>query len=226
AYWMPPILQRVQSSGQIEYLPAKSRPSLQINTSGVQAQVFHEIPFKAQRIGAVNLPPLKVQYFDPDTGRIETIYHQIPSPTAWNIPIIAVITGLIVIFLLKIGKWSVRQHIRYTEQQSAIQTVSQAQSSQELVHGLRRYALAEGWPWNLTLSAFLSLWEQRYDVSAEFKASLQSLSRSLYGGVSDCSLIELQTSLLPQLRRRKRRRRLPPRLKNTTWGNKNMFIPN
>ncbi len=223
AYWLPPVLHSIRPTNQIEYLPVKSRPSSQIDARGVLAQVTHEVPFKAQHIGTVDLPQLKVQYFDPDTGRIENIYHNTPPPMAWNAPVIVLVTVILIALLAWGVRWFIRQYTHHKQRQSAISAICDAHTAKEIFFGLRCYAAAEGWPANMTLSDFQRFWEQRYHVPKELSELLRCLSEQLYGG-SVASLEKLQTGLLQQLRQPRRRRLSSQQPQNSVWESKKIFI--
>ena len=199
-----------------------------MDSNGTQASVVHQVPFKPLRSGSVDLPKLKIQYFDPDTGRIETFYHQTDPPMAWNVPLIVttvlVTLGLAVLGWRLVARRYIRYYARYRQKQIALQMVQQAKSAQEIFIGLRRYALAEGWPANLTISDYGIYWQQQYRVSADFGALLQRLSRTLYGGQSNYSLQELQQGLLQNLRKPQRRRQTS-QSSNTVWNINYIFVP-
>ena len=224
AYWLPPVLHNVQSTNQIDYLPAKSRHDLHIDADGVRAQVIHEVPFKPRRTGTVDLPRLKLQYFDPDTGRIESIYYQTPPVTAWNAPIIMLFAVLMIVLLVRGASWLIQRYTRHRQRESAILAVSEAGTAKEIQLGLRRYAAAEGWPANLTLSDFLRIWQQRYCTSTELTILLQRMSQQLYGGALNLPLENVQTNLVHLLRQRRQRRKSPHRPKISIWDSKNIFI--
>ena len=224
AYWLPPILHHMQSSNRIEYLPAKSWPSVQIDAGGAHAQVVHQVPFKPQRIGNLEVPQLKIQYFDPDTGRIETVYHRTPTLFTWNIALFAVVFLLLMFLLIK-GRKRIAQQYKFNKQKrSAINSLENANSPQQILMALRQLAVVEGWPANITISDFLRFWQQRYDGGAELTALLTHLSRSAYGSQSDVALWELQWGLLRQLRQAHRRRQAIVTTENSAWDVQNLFV--
>jgi hypothetical protein len=223
AYWLPPVLHHIQSSNQVEYLPAKSWPSVYIDAGGTHARVVHQVPFKPQSIGNVDLPQLKIQYFDPDTGRIETVYHQTPPPFAWNTTVFAVVLLLMMFLLFKGRKRIAQKYQRITQKRTAIRALEEANTPQRILIALRQLAVAEGWPANLTVSDFLRLWKQRYIVASELTVLFAQLSRSVYGSQSDAALRELQWGLISQLRQTRRHRKPKVRRKNPAWDVKNIF---
>jgi hypothetical protein len=187
--------------------------------------VIHEVPFKARRIGTVDLPQLKVQYFDPDTGRIESVYHQTPPPMAGNVLVVILFAALTIVLSARGGRWFIQRYTRHRQREFAIHTVRDAVTAKEILLGLRGYAAAEGWPANLTVTDFLRFWQQRYHVSTELQTSLHCLSQLLYGGNKDQSLEKLKASLPQQLRQTWRRRRPPHQAQKYIWDSKNFFIP-
>jgi hypothetical protein len=224
AYWLPPILHHMQSSNQVEYLPAKSWPSMKIDATGAHAQVVHQVPFKPQRIGSLHVPQLKIQYFDPDSGRIETVHHQTPTLFTWNIALIAVVCLLLGLLLLKGGNRVSQQYKRIKQKRFAIGNLKDANNPRQILTALQQLAIVEGWPTNVTVSDFLRLWQQRYHGDDELTALLIRLSRSAYGGQGDDALREMQCGLLRKLSQARRQRQAIVTTENPAWDVKNLFI--
>jgi hypothetical protein len=223
AYWMPPVLRYLNSSSGIEYLPAKSRPVLHIDAGGAHALVAHEVPFKARRIGSVNLPPLKIQYFDPESGRIETVLHHPPTAFAWSVPVFVLIILLLLVILVRGRKRIIVRYSRFMQKRVALDRLQCATSGQDILMSLRQLAAAEGWPANITLSEFLRYWQQRYQASEELHNLFQRLTENYYGGRLD-NVSTLRGSLIHQLRHARHRRRFKPKTRNFVWDAKNIFV--
>jgi hypothetical protein len=137
---------------------------------------------------------------------------------------IGLIVTVIAVLLVRIRKWFVRHYKRHRLKQNALHMLQEAGTAQELLTALRHFALAEGWPGNLTLSDFLNHWRQRYYAPTEFGVLLQGLSLELYGGGSMLSVKEMQNKLLQHMRQTRRIRQSPKYSPNSVWENKNIFI--
>jgi hypothetical protein len=79
-YWLPPVLRQIKSNDNIFFFPATSKRSMHPDSSGVRGRVNHTIPFKPLSNGLTNLPSLKIQYFDPTTGKLESVVQQTKRP--------------------------------------------------------------------------------------------------------------------------------------------------
>ena len=184
--WLPSISRQIKSSDNIQFLPVDSKRYNSPDSNGVRGEASYNIPFEPLSNGLLTFPSLRVQYFDPDTGRIGTIYHQIPSIFSlslfWRITLISTsISAVVTLFLfivhslrIKLQRKKLRTH--------AMRLISQANEWNELRDALDRLAKAEGWPGNLTLSAWLKHWQSHYSAPDQLLDLFQQLSSHCYSG--------------------------------------------
>lgn len=84
--WLPPLQRSLVNNSHIRFLPPQSEHSAAANVEGVNARVVHRVPFSALGDGRLALPTLRVDYFDPATGRLERAVHQPLRPLVLGIP--------------------------------------------------------------------------------------------------------------------------------------------
>lgn len=192
---IPNLLQQLNTAPKLKFYDAQidtqtvATPSLLTTT-----QIYH-IPFMANEIGIVRLPPVRLQYFDPDQSRLMTITY----PSMWFLsvyrwlvfPLIA-IGGWIIYWLVgRIIRHIKRHWNRYRGYQLAKHQWQRVDSPQALRHVLQQIAIAEGWPINLSLSAWQQHWNQRYPQRHAPVFGFRLLKSALYSK---------QTVALPELR--------------------------
>lgn len=191
-YWLPPLLRQVKSDDTIQFYPANSQRSTRPDSIGVNGRVEHTVPFKTRKNGTTVLPDLKTLYFDPTTGKLETVIHKnerlISSGTAVRLlaPLTFAAFVLYLSFLLS-RYWNKR--IRYAKQrQSALSLMRKASTAADLVTGLRQLGSVEGWPSNITLSEWLKHCQDNYKCDNKLEQLLEELSCHYYGS---CGQFEL-----------------------------------
>lgn len=211
-YWLPPVLSNVQSSDGIEFLPAESQRSVQLDNNGAEASVVHQLPFKALGSGSVKLPSLKLQYFDPVAGRIEAVHYRAPQRLALSTSVI----GLLALCLAAVLIWATRLLLRRARQilkrerqtSHALSIIESAATAGDIITGLRFYAVAQGWPTNLGVTGFAELWQLYFYRTDTLHNALQDLSRAIYSGQpSTQPLTQLRKDIVRQLRAKRRRPR-------------------
>jgi hypothetical protein len=191
-YWLPPILRQIQSAEDIQFFPATSSRSVKPDSNGVHGRVDHKIPFKSLQNGFADMPSLKIQYFDPATGRLETLLHNVKPAFSAGI-IVRLLTALfITAFLLTLAMTLYRYllgRIRYRKlHQQAILSIRQANTSADVVAGLRLAGEAEGWPVNLSLTDWLKLWKKKKQADPELEQTILSLASQHYGKSKELDL--------------------------------------
>jgi len=193
-YWLPPILRQIQSSDSIQFFPATSHRGMQPDNKGVHGQVNHTIPFKPLENGFLHLPSLKVQYFDPATGKLETLVHPAEKPFSAGIISRLLTALLLAVFILTLVSALFRHlhnRIRYRKlRQQAIERIRQASTSRDVVAGLRLAGEAEGLPVNLSLTDWLAHWKMKYQTSPELDQTIRSLALLHYGSKNGMNLLE------------------------------------
>lgn len=191
-YWLPSILRQIKSDDSIHFFPATSQRSTHPDSKGVHGRVTHTIPFKPLQNGFLDFPELKIQYFDPASGRLETIVHRAEQPFSATMGIrfltILILSSLLLYFFSKTYRY-IHARLEYNKQhQLAVQTIRHANTIEDALVGLRMAGKAEGWSANLTMYKWLELWQQRYLVDDKLETCTRSLSEIYYGNSDQYNL--------------------------------------
>lgn len=202
-YWLPPILRQIQSGDGIHFFPATSIRSMQPDNKGIHGRVNHTIPFKPLQNGFADIPSLKIQYFDPATGRLVTLVHQAEKPFSAGIISRFLLVLFLAMFILTLI-WGLYRYlltrIRYKKRyQQAILHIRQATTSQDVVAGLRLAGEAEGWPVNLSLTNWLVRWKKRYRSDTKLDRILKSLALIHYGSENGMNLQKNRQTITTEL---------------------------
>lgn len=184
SYGFPAILRQIASNTDTQFYPASTSRTSTPGLSGIQSRVEHQIPFKAQQTGRLKLPELTIQYFDPQTGRLQKLSY---SPQSrWVISYtwrsILLLTVLIVLGLLT---WYLYQqaarYYRFQKQRSrAIHYLRHAHDVFSFRAGLKIFAAAHGWPENISLSDWGKYWCNTYKSNQKINDLLFDFSCALY----------------------------------------------
>jgi hypothetical protein len=204
-YWLPPVLRQIKSNDNILFFPATSKRSMHPDSRGVHGRVDHTIPFKPLSNGLTNLPGLKIQYFDPVTGRLESVEHEAERPISTGIA--ARILAILILLAALLYLWKrlyryIHNRVKYRNRRlNALKMIKQAETKEDVLAGLRLVGKAEGWPANLTLSDWLECWKMKYLTEPQMKEAIQSLSNYCYGLAKENTLQAIISSLTTLLKK-------------------------
>ena len=206
ANWFPPLLRQVQDSDGVEFLPAEIRRASRPDIQGFNAEVDYLIPFKAKKSGVSTLPGLRLQYFDPDSGKLVNVYLPAREVIAlgwpWRIAAVLMLLLVLGIMLTRAWRYSRRCYRRWRLRRRALQTIQLAGGMADIRDGLSLFARAEGWPENLVLHAWYRHWLSRYAPSDPLHAALQAAQEACYSGRTVATIEDIRRELYPALRRR------------------------
>jgi len=208
ADWLPPVLAQIRSNRRLQVFPAESTHRDRPDADGVHGRIRHRIPLKPLASGREPLPRLRLQYFDPDTGRIVPVTTTPERPLALSLPVLILLALLLAVlfgWLARLfGRRVAVRWQRYRLRRQALARLHDAADPDALRFALRLFALAEGWPTNLTLSAWLERWRHDYRLPGELTAAIAQLSGTSYGARP--TEPQLRARLISCLRRPRRRR--------------------
>ncbi len=202
--WMPPLLRQIQSNRHFDFLPVQAQQKLSNGQAGLQSDVSYHIPFKAKVSGYWHFPELRIQYFEPHSGKI--IVRQFQPQGILTLGLFSrSILGIAFFFLLflvttylyrKISAFIAHaQLVRL-----AFMQLQQAHSAKEIRIALHTLSLAEGWSQNMTLQDWARHWQSRFPVKADFTMLIDQLSRACYGNKPEFEINTFRTKLLTQLK--------------------------
>ncbi|MGC9386848.1 MAG: hypothetical protein ACP5D0_07880 [Hydrogenovibrio sp.] len=117
----PNLTAQLADSQGVEWLLPNVERAETMTLSGLRSEVRVDQPLRILAMGWVRLPPLRVTYFNPETGRLEDV--QVPSQSVISVPravffLIQVLAAGLVILMLWLGGYFLRQiwalgHLRW-----------------------------------------------------------------------------------------------------------------
>lgn len=202
--WIPPISQQIKSNNDMQFFPATAARVPFVNRDGLHGEVSYHIPFKPIRSGRLNLPSLRIQYFDPENAKIMIAKYQPQPALVFSMTLRIIVGGLLLLTLFWTGKYLYGKFCllwqRHRLRQAAISGITQAQSVVELRMALNLLAKAKGWPINMTLRHFASHCRNKAKASNDLFDLLNQLSHACYSNKPILDLENFRMALLTQLR--------------------------
>ena len=194
-HWLPPLQPLLGSTDDVRLLPPRRESSIAADSSGIHARFDYRVPFHPRSDGRVALPELALDYFDPQSGRLERAVHRPPRPLSLGMAARLLLAALLLGVLL----WSVPRLWRrgvalwrcHRERRAALTALSHAEDTAAIRAALRRYAAADGSSGNITLMH----WWQRHGGSLTAE-TMGDLAAASYGGRRDVDLQALRKMLL------------------------------
>lgn len=182
SHLLPPVLRQISSNDNIHYLPAETRRAENITNSGSHGEINYTIPFQTLATGKLTFPDLRIQYFDPELGRVSIA--EFPPMRAWSIATYWQLLFFVVllfgsIFILK-TTWNywLRLRKRHKYFKEAIHHITNATTNLQLRQALPLIARAENWPDNLSLNAWSGYWNKHYSPSVS--STIEELCYACY----------------------------------------------
>jgi hypothetical protein len=205
---LPPVLRQIKSNEDIHFIPANSKRETNTDLTGLHGKVVHRIPFKALNSGSLKLPKLRIQYFDPDNGRIVNITHQPENIFALGM-IWRVIAGLVFLLIIyRAVRYILRKWIEYRERyhlrKKALATIEESSNSLELRASLNLVAKSEGWHDNLSLTEWAHCWQRKYKTGNEFTEAISELSALCYSQKETRNIDKLKIRILTIVKNRRK----------------------
>jgi len=202
---IPDYPQQLHSDTGLQYYAAQHKLRTRIDHAGIHHELRYDIPLVAKHIGIYHVPDLRLQYFDPGSGRLTTTTIAGPSVVILNVGL----QGLLLLLVLAGLFWWLRRALRwwlcywrrYRAYQSALQLLPQSQTVPALKRVMQIMAQAEGGSANFSYRQ----WQSRMQAvtSLAQHVPVAALNAACYGRA------ELDLTLLVQtLMRICRQRRL------------------
>ncbi|TDY02816.1 BatD family protein [Thiohalophilus thiocyanatoxydans] len=183
---MPQLERQLASSADITLYPAQQAYQQKTDAGRLIGQSDYAIPFSIKQSGRITLPDLRLDYFDPNTGRIVSRQVAGQAVYAMNRWLFYLLIGIgLVVLGISIRKSlpPLTRHLRrlkgYTR---VIGLLPMADSDERVVQLLREVALGEGWPANLTLAQWLQYWQNHYRPDTRLDRAIEALILKRYAG--------------------------------------------
>jgi len=197
---LPELRQQIRSNRQIKFLPAKITRSISKQHESVTQTLHYSIPFMIKQSGLVRFPGLRLQYFDPASGRMYVSQYQIKTKLALNPGLqwlLAMLLLALLVWVFVIIKPAIyRIVLALMQLKKGRQQLKQAQTPVEVRLSMQQLGRAFGWSANATLSSWQANWQANIADSESVTTSLNKLSRALYSPVADFSLNTVKKTLL------------------------------
>lgn len=206
SYQLPAILRQIKSNKNIKYFPANSKRSAIKQANNLTNIVTHSIPFKSLNSGALDLPVIQFQYFDPTTGKIKKIIHHQNKAFSLNLfwrSIVSIIATAILIYLFKhiYQKWMKFKSSKDKRTQ-ALQLLK-INNIEQLREAIRLQAESESWPKNITIRHWGELWTKKYRTNNNFDEFIKKLNMCFYNTKDNFYSEQLNQELITLIKNRK-----------------------
>jgi len=179
------VLRQLKSNQTVTFYPPREMTDENDSQTDNGKEDRYQVPFAPKIMGLISMPSVRLQYFDPSTGKIETQNYLLGKFVAvgqW-----VVYTGVAVVLLgvMVLSRFFYRRLKRqlqvYQSYRTALRKLQQAETPGELKSALMDVAGAESWPTNLTLAVWLNYWITRYPRLSSVSDDILRLQERLYG---------------------------------------------
>jgi hypothetical protein len=160
---IPPILRQIKTSKALDVFPETLTKKLDKSYGGLKSNLNYKVPIKALQSGALELPVLSIQYFDPKDGKLKRANSKALNHWAINRYLQWFLLGLLIvgalIALFKLFKIIQTYRVKRRMIHQAINAIEQAKNTEEIRTALHNLSQAKGWQANTTLQQLLTNWQ-------------------------------------------------------------------
>lgn len=199
------LLRQLKSDHTVIFYPARELVDEgKRDTNDVNERTY-QVPFAPKAMGLISLPSVRLQYFNPSTGKIETYTQSLGrflSISQWVVYTVLVALMLVLYRVMStLYRWAGHKYRVYRAYRKALYRLQQATTPQEFKAGLMEIADGECWTNNLTLAGWLERWMERYPRLSFVSESVHQLQNWLYSQ-TEATLEEVRPSLIDACYRR------------------------
>jgi hypothetical protein len=176
------LLRQLRSEEAVTFYPPRDVTD---ERPGHRDERVYQIPFAPGTTGRISLPVLRLQYFDPSTGKIVTGQHALGSHVSlprWSIhaamALLLLGTGMVLRYLYRILTRKLQVFRSY---RAAVRSLRRAETPGELKTALMHVAEAESWPGNITLASWRCRWLRRHPGMSRVADDILRLQALHYG---------------------------------------------
>ncbi len=179
--------QQLQGDAWLRVYPFSAAPG---ESSAGETRLVFTVPFMARTAGIGEFPGLRLQYFNPDKGKIETAWVRpgiVLALAPWFFYLLsAALLGVVAWLALRLGR-ALRQRWRsLCAYGRALRLARQARTAADIKVALNLIAAAEHWPGNLTLQQWCRQWQLQYPGQTTIADELTRMQAWRYGRAPDC----------------------------------------
>jgi hypothetical protein len=204
---MPVIsLQSLEPSETLHYQYIKEAQQ-ELSTHGLSSKVSYRFPFVTAKTGLVTFAEIRLQYFDPVSGRLHSQTFNPESLVSlpwWLAALLFMLVALTALYIIRliilffVNKWRYLKTCR-----TVLHTIDKSCDCNDYKTALQLFARAEGWQENLSLQQIKRCWARHIQKTGENLAVFDLLMRSLYRGEKiEIEMIRQQLLSLIYARRR------------------------
>lgn len=183
---LPVYRPKASGSHSIVYYPASGDSRQETGPDGVTSIVNYTVPFVVPKTGVSSFPQIRLHYFDPETGKIQSTIYRKRSFLAlnyWLATIVALIGAAIIVWLVKKIYQFIRKYWNFMSAYiRALQTIRRSKNHAELKMALQTLAAAEGWSSNMTLLQLKTNFARKFPELRLYMAGFDGLMQHLYRG--------------------------------------------
>ncbi len=215
AKWLPSIFQLYNNNTQtnIQYSPSATKLLTTIDSSNIYGEKMVDIAFTPTGNGYAPFKNIKIQYFNPETGRLETLHfeHQKLLLLNWFLQILLFVFIAIVIFKLLISSIVLFNQLwlKYKYQRLFLRTIQQANTVYEIKAALKLFSKSENWPTNISIGKWLLKYRSKYYVTNNIVNAFENVNNMLYSKevTDENSVLLNKNTIYKEVRNRKKTRK-------------------
>lgn len=181
---VPDMESLLHSTAAFTLLAGTRQQHQSMNPYSFITTVSYNIPFSPNKSGVTSPGILRLQSFDPDSGRLHTTQltlHDYLSLAPWLAMVIGFLCIILIgLFILRLTRGLHRRIMRIGAYRTILRQLNDASSTQDLRKITQDISLAENWPANLSLYAWLDYWQKKYGANAKASELIMKLNRALY----------------------------------------------
>lgn len=183
---LPDFAQLVRSDASLQTYAAATQHTQRIDTQGIAHTLEYTIPVTPRRQGLYRLPTLHVQYFDAQSGTLQSA--EVPGPRVlilawWSKLLVVLLAGALALPAARYAHQLLRRLQRRTRTyRAALMQLGAAPTLAHIRHAMQLMAQAEGWSANITYRQWHAKMVRVRACTAQFP--YQSLYEVSYAGVA------------------------------------------
>lgn len=199
AKWLPSLSQKyitTQNTG-IEFAHIKTKLNTKNINKNIRGEKISDIAFTPLSNGMLPIKDIHFQYFDPETGLLNSITYQHNKILVlhWFLQIVFSIILFLILYIL--ASKTIYCSIRWFKKQKyhflCRAKISSAETFMEIRRALEYFSIAEKWPVNISLNQWLHRVENKYKVPNSLNEICNKLNNNLYAADYHVEKHEVET---------------------------------
>lgn len=163
---LPAINNEIQSTTSLRTYPTRAQTQDRFTADGMQSSARYQVAYKPIAQGVLSLPPIWLNYFDPNSATVQTLELDSVRIISANPWLVVLVASIVLYLIYRVGAVLLRFIKRKTRQiryyYLALQRLPKANSAEEIRACMTLVAHAEAWPENLSVNQWLQrMWVGR-----------------------------------------------------------------